>query len=136
MSTEQIAQRVETEYIQKLESINKYIAKETERNNKYRTLLEQTYAWQPPAKNFKHLKEFMIAHLEQVIENDCNLKVMPPPKKESCEHYRARKIKEIREQIESQKRGYECLVKYVKKKNEFLALFYSSLGQKQDGDKK
>lgn len=67
----------ETEY-EKL--VAKYNKDRTERNEKakaletrYRKLLDEVNAWQPPTPEHTGLKDFMVRQLEQSIDGDCRI---------------------------------------------------------------
>lgn len=94
---------------------------------KYELMLKQVKNWQPPTKDHKELKNFMIQQIESSINFDCNVSYTIQPKLKSPEEWLNGEINKCLKSIDYHLEQYNKEVNNCKERTEWIQALKKSL---------
>lgn len=95
---------------------------------RYKAMLEQVRAWEPPTPEHEGLKDFMISQLEESLRFDASVFPLPPLEILPVDAYRATRIEELAKTVAMRADRYAAEVARVRGQNAWVLALRESLG--------
>lgn len=124
LSDEEIQNRLDKSYQDKIEQQKKSLADFDKRKKRYLVMLEKVATWIPPTEDHMKLKEFALEQLNNSIELECSDRsreyYLQEPYKYTLEEYKNTMIKGFLKNIEYYSKSYREEIERVENANKWI----------------
>jgi hypothetical protein len=127
--TDTLYKQYENEYELEIKSREEYLEKNKQQIQRYTTMLDKVYEWNPPSKDHIKLKNFMIDQIRRSIEFDDMQEYYQnnPITKLSFEQWKYNKIEQIKKDIQYHMKRWQEETKRVAERNKWIQDLRNSL---------
>jgi len=123
--------RIEKEYDEALRNYVQSLQETAKLVGKYVGMREESKKWQPPTKDHKGLKDFMVSQLESSINHDCDVSYREIPKKPTVTEYKAKVVDSAKHDVEYHQKEWDSEIKRANERTEWVKQLYASLNPKK-----
>lgn len=127
MSDEEVAEDLEQERRRRLTAEREAATQSLEVEQRYRAMLDEVEAWDPPTPDHVRLKEFMVEQITSSIKHDCGLKYKAQPMTYTPAEWRELRTASAIKSINYHKDGWAAEVDRAARSTAWVQALMSSL---------